>query len=227
MAGEYFRWKYRDVQPDEPPPPLHGWEKAKNWFYYNKLWILVGLVLAAILGSILWNALGIGKVRPDYRFAYVGDRELPEAAASALVERLEALGEDVNGDGKVVVELRQYAMNPTKDSEMAMQFTYAADVTLIADIEKGDSYFFLMEDPLAVQLAYEIIAGPDGAPPANGDFEVTDKVFSCGELPALEDQDPAVTALFLGRRCFYDEAEGRKRETDAALWQILIEGAQS
>ena len=36
MAGEYFRWKYRDVKPDEPPPEPTGKEKLANWFHYYK-----------------------------------------------------------------------------------------------------------------------------------------------------------------------------------------------
>lgn len=224
MAGEYFRWKYRDVKPDEASPPLKGWKKFANWFHYNKLWLLVGAVLICILGSILWSALGIGKVKPDYIFAYIGQRELPKEAAAALTERLQALGEDVNGDGKVTVELRQYATNPGGDAETALQYQYATDVTLIADIDEGDSYFFLAEDPSGVQLSYEIFANADGTPPANGDFEVADKVFSCESLPALADI-PDLSSLYLGRRCFYDEEQAREHAADAALWNILTEGA--
>ena len=155
MASEYLKWKDRDVKPDEPPPELTRKEKLANWFHYHKWWIVVWAFLLFSFGSILWNALGIGRVRPDYVFAYVGDAALRSDCAAALERELASLGQDVNGDGKVVAELRQYVSNAGQESsEDALMYGYASDVTLIADITNGDSYFFLMEDPEKFQRAY-------------------------------------------------------------------------
>ncbi len=33
MASEYLKWKYRDVKPDEPPPPMTRKQRLANWFY--------------------------------------------------------------------------------------------------------------------------------------------------------------------------------------------------
>ena len=113
MASEYLKWKYRDVKPDEPPPPPTGWDKVKNWFSYNWYWLAAGAVILAILGSILWTALGIGKTRPDYILAYVGRGELPEQTREALIAAVQRLGTDVNGDGEIYVELHSYATAET------------------------------------------------------------------------------------------------------------------
>ncbi len=228
MASEYLKRKYQDVKPDAPPPPLTRKEWLANWFHYNKLWIVVWVVIISVAGSMVWNVLGIGQVRPDYIFAYIGSGKLPEDCAAALEAELAALGEDVNGDGRVKVELRQYATNRGGDLETAMYYNYAADVTLVADITAAESYFFIVENPVDVQIAYQIFANADGTPPEDSDFEVDDKVFQWSSCPVLSelavDYEP-LHKLYIGRRCFYGEqAEGQ--ESNNALWQVITEGAR-
>ena len=95
MASEYLKWKYKDVAPDAPPPPLNGKEKLANWLRYHWLWLLAGAAVLLVAGSMLWNVLGIGQTQPDYTFAYVGKNGLSEAAETALTAALETLGTDV------------------------------------------------------------------------------------------------------------------------------------
>ena len=107
MASEYLKWKARDEKPAPPPPPMTKQERALNWLHYHRLHLIAAAVVLWIAGSMLWNVLGIGQTKPDYIFAWIGGGELPQEAAAGLETALAALGEDVNGDGKVVVELRQ------------------------------------------------------------------------------------------------------------------------
>lgn len=244
MASEYLKWKYRDVKPDEPPPERSKKEKLANWFHYHKWWIVVWAVFLFSVGSIVWNALGIGQVRPDYVFAYVGDAALPDDCAAALEASLAALGQDVNGDGKVVVELRQYVSNVNQESsEDALMYGYASDVALIADITNGDSYFFLLESPGAFQRAYQALAGPDGSLPEGDDRSIDGRVFpwsGCPVLAGLElggfeehylgqsitgDNQELLSGLYFGRRGFYDENQAAKQGANEALWELLTEGA--
>ena len=244
MASEYLKWKYRDVKPDEPPPELTGKEKLANWFYYHKWWVVLWAFLLFSAGGILWNALGIGRVRPDYVFAYVGNAALRSDCAAALERELAALGQDVNGDGKVVVELRQYVSNANQESsEESLMYGYASDVTLIADITNGDSYFFLLEDPAAFQRAYQALAGPDGSLPEDSDHSIDGRVFQWSDCPVLAglelggfeeeylgqsltgDNQELLSRLYFGRRGFYDEKQAVKQGANEAFWGILTEGA--
>lgn len=244
MASEYLKWKYRDVKPDEPPPELTGKEKLANWFHYHKWWVALWAFLLFSIGGILWNALGIGKVRPDYVFAYVGSAALPEDCAAALERELAALGQDVNGDGKVVAELRQYVSSADQGSpEETLMYGYASDVTLIADITNGDSYFFLLEDPAKFQRAYQALAGPDGSPPEDDDYSIDGRAFpwtGCPVLAGLElggfeeeilgqsitgDNQELLSGLYFGRRGFYDEKQAAAQGDNDALWELLTEGA--
>lgn len=224
MASEYLKWKYKDVTPDAPPPPLSPREKLINWLRYHWLWLVAGAAVLCVAGSMLWNVLGIGQVKPDYVAAYIGKDPLPEDAAQALIGRLESLGQDVNGDRRVTVELRQYATARTGEAETAYYYSYAADSLLLADITAADSYFFLVEDPDRVQKSYQILADLNGAPPADGDFAAMDKVYPLRELPAFADLS-GLPELYLGRRCFYDEKLAAKQGTNEELWLILTKGA--
>lgn len=224
MASEYLKWKARDEKPAPPPRELTKKEKVLNWLHYHKLHLIAAAVILWIAGSMLWNVLGIGQTRPDYVVAYIGRDSLPEEDVAALETALSTLGEDVNGDGKIVVELRQYATDRSGDMETALYYNSAANTQLMADITAGDSYFFLVEDPQSVQRSFQIFADLDGAPPADGDFEAMDKVFQLGELPALAELD-GLSELYLGRRCFYDEKQAAAQTANEAFWKVLTEGA--
>lgn len=229
MASEYLMWKYRNVKPNEPPPKRSRKERLANWFYYNKWWLLVWGIVLLVIGSIIWNMLGIGRIKPDYIFAYIGNNELPAESVAALETELAALGEDMNGDGSVTVEVRVYALNRSGDMETALYYNYAADVVLVADITNAESYFFIVEDPAGIQKAYRIFAGADGTPPEDGDLTVDDKVFRWGGCPVLAslpvDQAP-LEDLYIGRRCFYDKKQAGNQEANDSFWNVIMEGAQ-
>lgn len=203
-------------------------QKFQNWLYYNKWWFVVGAVILWIAGSMIWNVLGIGRVKPDYIFAYVGNYALPDECAKVLERELTTLGTDVNGDGKVTVELRQYTLLNGNDED-SMYYAYASDITLVADITEGESYFFILEDPVSFQLKYQTLANPDGTPPDRTDFSADGKAYLWGECPALSALDIGeyggrMSKLYIGRRCFYDESKAKNLEENGALWEIIISG---
>ena len=185
MASEYLKWKARDEKPAPPPRERTRKEKLLNWLHYNKLWLIAGAVVLWIAGSMLWNVLGIGRVKPDVIVAYIGSDPLPEESAKALEAALSALTEDRNGDGQAVAELRQYATNRSGDPGTTVYYNTADNTALIADITQAESYLFLVEDPDGVQLAYQILAMPDGTPPEDDDYTGMDKVYRWGDCPVL------------------------------------------
>ncbi|MDE7244778.1 MAG: hypothetical protein K2O18_12510 [Oscillospiraceae bacterium] len=216
MASEYLKWKYRDVKPDEKIP-LTTAEKRKNWWYYHKWHIVTGAVLLAILCDLTCLALGIGKVEPDYRIAYVGTNNLPDDTVSALEEGFAALGEDLNGDGRVVAELRQYASSGGADAGTA----YSAEIKLVADLTECESYFFLLENPAQFQLNYHTLRRLDGSLPEDDDYSGTYLAWGqCPILAAMElgeysyqlldkqvsgNSNDLVSELFIARRGFWTE----------------------
>lgn len=239
MASEYLKWKYKDVKPGEKVA-LTPSEKRKNWWHYHKWHVLIGVLLAAIGGNLIYNALGIGQVRPDYQFAYVGANALPEDTVAALEAGLASLGGDANGDGQVAVSLRQYPLY-SADPQTAM----AAQIQLMADLTEGESYFFLLEDPERFQRGYHSLCRLDGSLPDEEDSSAEGTYWLWGQCPALAgldlggyrysalgetvngDSSELVSGLAVARRGFWTEKTAAHPDECAALWEKLTEGAVS
>lgn len=239
MASEYLKWKYKDVKPREKVE-LTPSEKRKNWWHYHKWHVLIGVVLAIIGGNLIYSALGIGQVRPDYRFAYVGASALPEDTAAALEAGLASLGGDVNGDGQVAVSLRQYPLY-SADPQAVM----AAQIQLTADLAEGESYFFLLEDPERFQRDYHSLCRLDGSLPEEDDGSAGGTYWLWEQCPALAgldlggysysalretvsgDNGELVSGLAVARRGFWTEKDAAYLDGCAALWEKMTEGAVS
>lgn len=238
MASEYLKWKYKDVKPEEKREMTKA-EKRKNWWYYHKRHIAVALVAASLLGSLLWQALS--RVDPDYKVGYVGSFPLPEETSAALEAAFAALGEDLNGDGQVVVQISQY----TSPSSMDMGEAAVSEVKLIADITEGESYIFLLEDPESFQRRYHTLCRLDGSLPEEDDDSIDGVCLSWGQCPVLAglelggytyelpdesaagDSQELLSGLYVARRGFWTEKPAPLFEGSEALWNRLTEGAVS
>lgn len=235
-SKEYRDWIARDVKKEEERE-LTPKERRRNWWYYYKCWVLGGIVLLVILIQLAISALGIGKTYPDYQIAYVGSYPLPDATAQAVCAAMESLGEDLNGDGSVTVQLNQYAAG-------SAEALAAAEVRLMVDLSECESYFLLLEDPDEFQRKQQCLALPDGGCPDVYDLTGMDKVFRWDALPALSsqalgqyealipgeslliDNQELLSGLYLGRRCFYAENKNQvySPEGCARLWDKITEG---
>lgn len=229
MASEYLLKKYQDVKPDEVRE-LTKEEKRRNWWHYHKWHVVIAAVLALCAGNILWNALGIGKVKPDYSIAYVGSTPLSAETAGALRDGLAAISPDLNGNGKVTVELQQYVSVNTGDSD-SLYFAQAARVQLVADITDCKSYFFLLEDPAGFQEATSALRNLDGSLPADGDLTPDGKYVIWGDCPLLArielgNEQETVSHLAFARRGFWTEKTVPNAAECNALWDMLTEGAK-
>lgn len=241
MASEYLKWKYKDVKPREKVE-LTPAEKRKNWWHYHKWHVLIGVALAVIGGNLVYSALGIGQVRPDYQVAYVGASALPEDTAAALEAGLASLGGDANGDGQVAVSLRQYPLY-SADPQTAM----AARIQLMADLTEGESCFFLLEDPERFQRDYHSLCRLDGSLPEEDEkVPVEELVLPWSQCPALAglalgeyryglpsgetltgDSQALLSGLYIGRRGFWTERTCAWPEGCDALWEKMTEGAEA
>ena len=238
MASEYWKWKFKDVQPEEKRE-LTPEEKRRNWWHYHKWHIAAGAVLIAIPCSIAWSALR--QIKPDYQIAYVGENTLPDDTVTALETELAALGEDLDGDGRVVVRLAQYASSSRAEAGAAA----AAEVRLMADIMERESYFFLLEDPEQFQKAYRSLCRLDGTLPAEGDYSAEGTYLAWDDCPVLADLElggfsyplmggtasgsssELLSRLYIARRGFWTEESVPHPEGCEALWEKITEGAIS
>ncbi len=234
MPSDYQKWIARDVKREEEVPMTKA-QRRKNWWYYHKWYLLFGAVLVLCIGSILWYALGIGQTDPDYQIAYVGTSSLPDDTVSAVKSALADMGEDLNGDGKTVVELVQYVSQDVETSS-------AATVQLMADIINGESYFFLLEDPERFQRVTGALSRPDGSLSSEDD-PIEQLCFSWSQCPVLAglelgdyvytllgveiegSNQELLAGLYIARRGFGEGQSPQYSEEYAALWEEITAGA--
>ncbi len=237
MASAYLRWLHRDEQP-ERPLVLTPAQKRKNWWRYHKWQVALGAAALATAGSILWDASGIGKTSPDYQVAYVGANALPDDTVVELEQGFAALGEDLNGDGTVVVQFHQYTVANADASVSA-----SAATALLGDILECESYFFLLEDPERFQADHHALCRLDGSLPPEGSRSAEGAFLAWEQCPALVDFElgmytyqfidrtvtgssrELVSGLYLARRGFRTEKTAAYPEGCEALWDRLTEGA--
>lgn len=240
MASEYYKWLARNEKPDVPKE-LTPKEKRANWWYYNKRYVILGVLLLGILISLIRNALS--QVTPDYQIAYVGANTLPEDTVSALEESLASLGEDLNGDGSVTVQLVQYTISGSP--EMDPSAAASSEVRLMADIVECESYFFLLENPEEFQRKYHSLRRLDGALPDEDDPSAEGTYLKWEQCPVLSQMDlgkysysllggtaeghssDLVSQLSIARRGFWTEKTTPYPEGCEALWEKITEGAVS
>lgn len=245
MASEYLKQKYKDVKPDEKIE-LTAEQKRQNWWDYHKFWVLLGAV--ALIG-FAWLIRDIFfHTEPDYQVGYVSRTALPEEVLKNLQARLEELGEDVNGDGRVTVELFTYVLGFDAVSMIDVDAASAGITRLTVDLSAGRVYVLLLDDPEGFQgrmgaLSYLDGSAPPLDDPAYGAADWRSMVYAWDDCPVLSgvdlgtytrfldlseqkiDGQEAMTGLYVGRRAALNEEQKASFAADEALWRALTAGA--
>lgn len=244
MASEYLKWLAKDVKPAEKRE-LTKQEKAANWWHYHKWYFLVGAVVLLMVASIASDVISARRNQPDYSVAYVGSSYLPEDTVTQLTDALALLGEDLNGNGKVQVALHQYILYPAEGESASMNHSlaYSGQVQLAADLENGDSFFFLMDDPRRFQEDFQILVYPDGSFPEEGAADLHRTYLAWADCPVLTgltlgsytvegldslwtgDSQALLSGLYIGRRGFWQGESGEHLTGCEKLWNTLLQGA--
>lgn len=202
-------------------------EKLQNWFYYYKWWLALVVFLLSVFVCILCRALGVGQIRPDYTLAAVTPTGISGETAEALSRALETFGEDLNGDGRVRVNVVQYKTGAGADAESSYYYGYAAEIELYADINDNISQLFLLSDPRSFQLSVQALADAAGNLPDDADYSVEGRTIPWTALGLAlgEPADSELAGLQLGIRGWYDETKV-PYEAYRAFWERLTERVQ-
>lgn len=225
--------------PEPAPREYTQKEKAQNWWHYHWMVVLVVALVAVILVWLIHDMFF--RVRPDFELAYVGTQALPETTAQALEEALVPYCSDLNGDGQVVVQLNQYAVN--FDETSSDPYSQLAGTTqLTAALTEGSNvYLFLLEDPEAFEMQTQALQYTDGTIPAEGEdtADWQKMVYRWSDCPVLAGLDLGEVAtgestvsgqevldgLYIGcRGIWYDEVP-ESYTINTALWAALTAGA--
>lgn len=245
MASEYLKKKYQDVKPDEKVELTRS-QKRQNWWYYHKGWVLLGAVLAIgvffLIRDIFFRPV------PDYQVGLITKAALPAEVLDSLQSQLENYGEDVNGDGRVLVELYTYNFGFDEQSMIDVDAASAGTTRLTVDLSAGRVYLILMDDPEGFQARMGALSYLDGSvPPLDGSNYGAagwrEMVYAWDDCPVLTALDlgtyvqfldlskqeasgqSVMTGLYVGRRATWNEEQETSFTADEALWQRLTEGA--
>ena len=216
----------------------------KNWWYYYKWYVIIGVILLGVAINLIGNALGFFTKSPDLQIAYVGRAPLPQDTAAALQQAFTTLAGDFNHDGETIIQINQYVSDSNISDADTAYYQYASEITLIGDISDCESYLFLMEDPLDFQRNFQLLALPDGSCPDEADYSIDDKVIVWSDCPVLAEMDlgsytetvmgeettgdnaELLARLSLGRRCFFTDDVTDNLQECSDLWDMLYRSAE-
>ena len=125
-------------------------KKLQNiWFYYKKH-ILIGLAVVLVLAYLGIQKLGTEK--PDYHIGLVRAEALSAEEMNDLNAAFTAAGQDLNGDGQILVQFHTYYADLADNSENAGVNNAEAVQGLDADLIGKMSGIFLLEDVDTFQM---------------------------------------------------------------------------
>lgn len=221
-------------------------ERWNNWWDYNLKWVLIVAVAVGFVGYCF-----IGQyfftVHPDYNVAVVAPYYLPEDTAAALQHQLATFGEDLNGDGDVVVTLNVYTVDYRGEtaSETDAYLTMAGTTRLAADVQGALSSIYILWDPAAFEENTGALRYLDGSLPAGGsDGDWWNMVYRWTDCPVLTgldlgeygpdaaqsdtgDSQEYMSRFYVAFRGAWNSAAAESIAPGEPLWQAITAGAVS
>ena len=128
---------------------LTGKEKIANFFYHNKIWIIFTAFIAAVVIFIVADTLR--RVSPDLTIMMIADNGL-SFRKDELEEFFEKYCDDLNGDGKVKVEVMIMPINENSSDYQSQQ---SYNTKYMAELQEGDVIFVIADsntDPYYTQV---------------------------------------------------------------------------
>lgn len=159
MARE---WLLRGVDPEElkptqheeiPQTPRSRWENF--WFHHKlKFWLILFVAVVAVVGITQL----INRDKPDYYVLLITESAYTNPEREALAALLQQYGTDVDGDGKVEVQVENclYSADLSQSRNSGIQ-------QVQAHLMAGDRMFFMF-DPHSYKQFSRILVDDEGQP---------------------------------------------------------------
>ena len=163
-------------------------DKWDNFWFYHRVHVAVGIVLVLFVAYLIYDMAT--KVYPDYNVAILSSQYVSTDVADLLADELEKYGEDINGDGQVVVQINLFEIGQGEgESTMDVNMQMASVVKFQADLQMGESYLYLTDDAsfLAYGLEEGVFAYLDGTPVPEGATDYENMRLPMSECKGLAD----------------------------------------
>jgi hypothetical protein len=184
--------------------PKSKWD---NFWYYHKWHMIAGVIALCVVLFFVHDMTS--RVNPDYQIALITKQTYPTDMVDALENQIAKYGKDLNGDGKVVVQVNTYTeAGDTSSSGMAVDpnVQMAGYVKLTSDISEGSSMIFITDDAAfrIEQKKMQIFSYLDGSTPASGAADYDKMRVSLQDSKMLENSKVVVADenLYISMRVF-------------------------
>ena len=141
-------------------------DKLRNFWYYYKKHTLIALAALLVIGYL--SAQRLGSAKPDYHIGLVQALPLPDEELNALADTFAAAGEDLNGDGEILVQIHPFYVDLADSSDNAGVNNAQVVAALDADLIGNVSGIFLLENPETFHRITDGIVQDTAIPFGNG-----------------------------------------------------------
>ena len=144
MSEKQYRCKaevealYEAPAPEAPKAPVTFREKWDNFWYYYKGRTLLIAFLVLVFGITGWQF--VTREKPDYTVMLAMDKPVPTEVVEALEGELARFGEDLNGDGKVVVQVYDVSSSSNKEIQTANS------TKMMGELQNGEVMLFFVDE---------------------------------------------------------------------------------
>ncbi len=179
---ELLKLKQGVISEEDIPTPVKVekhytvWERIGNFFYHNKVYLIVGGALFAIIAFLVYDMATT--VRPDVSVMFIAEDGNISFLTSKMEEVLEQYCEDFNGDGKIDVRVSYIPAGRElpEDSAMsayALQELQADQTKLVAEFQSSDTIIVIADEKACEQVGIidGVFADLSGVFPNDGNAE--------------------------------------------------------
>ena len=183
--------------------------------------VLIAAALLAV-GYFVWSR--ITQVKPDYTVAVVGRMDPDAAFLSELETKLEAVADDVNGDGKIKVNVKSIwlALGYDGQDTSLRKLMESSEDKLNSDFYLCESIIFIVDDPAAMEQKYGCFRRLDGTDPQEGDrVSVADFAVPLEDTALAGTQSESDAEWYVARR-LSEGVDADMLAVGNALWERLM-----
>lgn len=159
------------IKPDKHPKLYKVLKWLENQWYHNKAAILCVAFFSFVI--IFGFSQCLAKKAPDYKILLCLDNYLPSEVRAAMEIYTAQYGEDLNGDGEVLVHILDCTNGTDRDQN------YANMTTLLSELQLGEAVLIIADEHYYQSLTQD------------GDIFDTDPLFNAkeGKAYALKGSD--------------------------------------
>ncbi len=142
------------------------WEKIGNFFYHNKVYIIIAAAITAIAVFLIYDL--VTTVKPDVAVLFIADEPQVQLITEDIEDVLAKYAQDYNGDGKIKVRVSYTPASPDMEAMSSMYYQGGDQVKISAEFMGSETIIIIGDES-----SFSII----GIEPGDGTFSDLSEYF--------------------------------------------------